>query len=105
MTVEEYYNLKIGQRVILTFPHDHRYKDGVEVYVDRLANNPRYHQFLLVNSDLTTTTFFLDKEWLSLPTLPIKQAKKEEHFPHKCPRCKAPAYIGFQFIECQSKCY
>lgn len=25
-------------------------------------------------------------------------------FPHKCPRCGAPAYIGFKDVDCSAKC-
>jgi hypothetical protein len=30
--------------------------------------------------------------------------KKDERYPHKCPRCKGPAYIGFSSVDCKAKC-
>ena len=32
----------------------------------------------------------------------IKQPN--DAFPHVCPKCKSPAYIGFSVFECSSKC-
>lgn len=32
---------------------------------------------------------------------PVPSASR---FPHNCPRCKGPAYIGFTTIECERKC-
>lgn len=29
---------------------------------------------------------------------------KDYHFPHVCPGCKGPAYIGFAAMECKAKC-
>lgn len=31
-------------------------------------------------------------------------AQKDPKFPHACPRCKKPAYIGFSAVECSVKC-
>jgi hypothetical protein len=29
---------------------------------------------------------------------------KDDRYPHKCPRCKGPAYIGLNKIDCKAKC-
>jgi hypothetical protein len=29
---------------------------------------------------------------------------KDPHYPHTCPNCKGPAYIGARKIECKAKC-
>lgn len=30
--------------------------------------------------------------------------KKDEKYPHKCPKCGGPAYIGFSDVDCKNKC-
>jgi len=30
--------------------------------------------------------------------------KKDENYPHKCPRCGGPAYIGLSKVDCKAKC-
>lgn len=32
------------------------------------------------------------------------KAPDRKQYPHDCPRCKAPAYIGFAKVDCSAKC-
>lgn len=34
-----------------------------------------------------------------------KNAKVIDHYPHKCPKCKGKAFIGFKFIDCMYGCF
>lgn len=40
------------------------------------------------------------------PNIPflIDQAKEDEKYPHKCPKCNGPAYIGLAHIDCKYNC-
>lgn len=33
-----------------------------------------------------------------------EKPKKDDKYPHKCPKCGGPAYIGFSDINCKNKC-
>lgn len=42
-----------------------------------------------------------ESEWrLDDPKLP----KKDDRYPHVCPKCKGPAYIGLNSVDCKNKC-
>jgi hypothetical protein len=57
----------------------------------------------------------MEKGWykISLPT-PIKFIKidvdmsptstVDPEFPHTCPKCKGPAYVGFNSVQCKGNC-
>lgn len=32
------------------------------------------------------------------------EKKDDEKYPHKCPKCGGPAYIGFSDVDCKNKC-
>lgn len=44
-------------------------------------------------------------EWINQGAPDIDATRfKDKHYPHKCPRCKGPAYVGFSSIDCKTKC-
>lgn len=47
-------------------------------------------------------TTILHPDWVSLVGPAAKL--KDTRFPHTCPRCGNPAYIGFTAIECSASC-
>lgn len=45
-------------------------------------------------------------DWIELVDAPAQDKPALNNtYPHKCPRCGAPAYIGFTNIDCSSKCW
>lgn len=32
------------------------------------------------------------------------EPKKDDKYPHKCPKCGGPAFIGFSHVDCKNKC-
>lgn len=39
---------------------------------------------------------------IDVPLLPVEP--KDRDYPHVCPKCKGPAYIGFSNITCKANC-
>lgn len=37
-------------------------------------------------------------------TFDDRHIKKDDRYPHVCPRCKGPAYVGFSNVDCKAKC-
>ncbi len=42
----------------------------------------------------------LDAYNKEFPPIPVT----DERFPHECPKCSGPAYIGFSTVECKRGC-
>lgn len=43
--------------------------------------------------------------WRWLPEFPPEEkSRKDEKYPHKCPKCGGPAYVGFSSVDCKNKC-
>jgi hypothetical protein len=47
-------------------------------------------------------TFF----WIIYPDFAPKEQEKTDlsRYPHKCPTCQSPAYVGFSSVECSKEC-
>lgn len=39
------------------------------------------------------------RDWLA------RKAGKSDRFPHECPRCKGPAFVGAVLVDCQRRCH
>lgn len=33
-----------------------------------------------------------------------EKPKDDDRYPHKCPKCGGPAYVGFTDVECKNRC-
>lgn len=113
-------SLREPGRFYMKLPLDYRFYDGPSyvwapyipvvkfdeehvAFTDRSKLLTRYSD-KIVNKDFYAT-FVLDDVVRGLPSAPIDPAiiADPKVFPHECPKCRAPAYIGFMKVDCSRK--
>src|SRR5690349_10862569 len=110
---------KPGDHVVINIPGVTPSNGKTGIIIDRFPDGwmTRHPQakmigdgYLLVKfDDFKWKTGFSPPEELDWCQCPIScvtllEFKDMSKFPHKCPKCKSPAYIGFATVECSGGC-
>lgn len=102
MTADEFFNKYVGKQFKFIKPKTLQYVIGtpigfsdksviMSVDISRPGSKYKAHELIAVLPENL------------LPTEPVI-AVDINNYPHKCPNCKAPAFIGFMSIDCSAKC-
>lgn len=95
MNREEYKNLQPGTKVRIV-NHPDMVADWMP-YIGKIYTLGVFHSSGMW---VSTNNVYLPFGYFEL----VDRAENDKIYPHKCPRCKGPAYVGFLNVDCRNGC-
>jgi hypothetical protein len=78
---------------------DHEMVDCPDLLRINQGGMPSIGAFIIPDDDFPDFVLMPDKDSVK----PVKK-DRDDRYPHRCPRCGAPAFIGFNQVDCSKRC-